>query len=219
MPTYNERTTIEEIVRRVLAVPLRIELIVVNDGSTDGTGEILDRLQKELGFTLLHQANGGKGSALRRGFAAVTGDIAVIQDADLEYSPEEFPQLIDLIVQGKADVVYGSRFLGRHRAFMFAHYVGNKLLTLVTNILYNTMLTDMETCYKAMRIEVLRSMTLKSNGFGIEPELTAKIFKRGYKVYEVPITYAGREYTEGKKITWVDGFGAIWTLLKYRFTE
>ena len=219
MPTYNERTTIEEIVRRVLAVPLRIELIVVNDGSTDGTGEILDRLQKELGFTLLHQANGGKGSALRRGFASVTGDIAVIQDADLEYSPEEFPQLIDLIVQGKADVVYGSRFLGRHRAFMFAHYVGNKLLTLVTNILYNTMLTDMETCYKAMRIEVLRSMTLKSNGFGIEPELTAKIFKRGYKVYEVPITYAGREYTEGKKITWVDGFGAIWTLLKYRFTE
>ena len=219
MPTYNERTTIEEIVRRVLAVPLRIELIVVNDGSTDGTGEILDRLQKELGFTLLHQANGGKGSALRRGFASVTGDIAVIQDADLEYSPEEFPQLIDLIVQGKADVVYGSRFLGRHRAFMFAHYVGNKLLTLVTNILYNTMLTDMETCYNAMRIEVLRSMTLKSNGFGIEPELTAKIFKRGYKVYEVPITYAGREYTEGKKITWVDGFGAIWTLLKYRFTE
>jgi len=219
MPAYNERTTIEEIVRRVLAVPLRIELIVVDDGSKDGTGEILERLQNELGFKLLRQANGGKGAALRAGFKAVTGDIAVIQDADLEYSPEEFPQLIELIVQGKADVVYGSRFLGRHRAFMFAHYIGNKLLTLVTNILYNTMLTDMETCYKAMRTDVLRSMTLKSNGFGIEPELTAKIFKRGYKVYEVPITYAGREYTEGKKITWVDGFGAIWTLVKYRFVE
>jgi glycosyltransferase involved in cell wall biosynthesis len=219
MPAYNERTTIEEIIRRVLAVPLRIELIVIDDGSKDGTSEILERLQQELGFKLLRQANAGKGAALRSGFAAVTGDIAVIQDADLEYSPEDFPQLIDLIVHGKADVVYGSRFLGRHRAFMFAHYMGNKLLTLATNILYNTMLTDMETCYKAMRVEVLRSMTLKSNGFGIEPELTAKIFKRGYKVYEVPITYAGREYTEGKKITWVDGFGALWTLLKYRFTE
>jgi len=219
MPCYNERDTIEEIIRRVLAVPIRTELIVVDDGSKDGTGEILERLQNELGFKLLRQANGGKGAALRAGFKAVTGDIAVIQDADLEYSPEEFPQLIELIVQGKADVVYGSRFLGRHRAFMFAHYIGNKLLTLVTNILYNTMLTDMETCYKAMRTDVLRSMTLKSNGFGIEPELTAKIFKRGYKVYEVPITYAGREYTEGKKITWVDGFGAIWTLVKYRFVE
>jgi glycosyltransferase involved in cell wall biosynthesis len=219
MPAYNERTTIEEIIRRVLAVPLRIELIVVDDGSRDGTGEILDRLRKELDFKLLRQANAGKGAALRKGFAAVTGDIAVIQDADLEYSPEEFPQLIDLIVQGKADVVYGSRFLGRHRAFMFAHYVGNKLLTLATNILYNTMLTDKETCYKAMRTDVLRSMTLKSNGFGIEPEITAKVFKRGYRVYEVPITYAGREYTEGKKITWIDGVGALWTLLKYRFTE
>ena len=219
MPAYNERTTIEEIIRRVLAVPLRIELIVVDDGSTDGTSDILDRLQKELGFKLFRQANAGKGAALRKGFSAATGDIAVIQDADLEYSPEEFPQLIDLIVQGKADVVYGSRFLGRHRAFMFAHYVGNKVLTLATNVMYNTMLTDMETCYKAMRIEVLRSMTLKSNGFGIEPELTAKIFKRGYRVYEVPITYAGREYVEGKKITWVDGIGALWVLLKYRFVE
>ena len=219
IPAYNERTTIEEIIRRVLAVPLRIQLIVVDDGSSDGTGEILDRLQHELHFTLLRQPNAGKGAALRRGFAAVTGDIAVIQDADLEYSPEELPQLIELIVQGRADVVYGSRFLGRHRAFMFAHYLGNKFVTLATNILYNTMLTDMETCYKAMRIEVLRSMTLKSNGFGIEPELTAKIFKRGYRVYEVPITYAGRGYTEGKKITWAAGFVALWVLLKYRFTE
>jgi glycosyltransferase involved in cell wall biosynthesis len=219
MPVYNERTTIDAIIRRVVAVPLRIQLIVIDDGSTDGTAEILDRLAPELGFTLLRQRNAGKGAALRRGFAAVTGDIAVIQDADLEYSPEEFPQLIDLIVKGRADVVYGSRFLGRHRAFMFAHYLGNKLVTLATNVLYNTMLTDMETCYKAMRIEVLRSMTLRSNGFGIEPEMTAKIFKRGYRVYEVPITYDGRGYGEGKKITWSAGFVALWVLFKYRFTE
>jgi glycosyltransferase involved in cell wall biosynthesis len=219
MPVYNERTTIDEIIRRVLAVPLRIELIVVDDGSIDGTGEILDRLKQELTFTLLRQVNAGKGAALRRGFAAATGDIVVIQDADLEYSPEEFPQLIELICDGKADAVYGSRFLGRHRAFMFAHYVGNKFVTFATNLLYNTMLTDMETCYKAMRIEVVRSMTLRSNGFGIEPEITAKIFKRGYRVYEVPITYAGRGYQEGKKITWRAGFTALWVLFKYRFVE
>src|SRR4051812_48952570 len=197
MPVFNERTTVDEIIRRVLAVPLRVQLIVVDDGSTDGTGEILDALHRELSFTLVRQANAGKGAALRRGFAAVTGDLVVVQDADLEYSPEEYPQLIELICDGKADVVYGSRFLGRHRAFMFAHYIGNKFLTLATNVLYNTMLTDMETCYKAMRADVIRSMTLKSNGFGIEPELTAKIFKRGYRVYEVPITYAGRNYDQG----------------------
>jgi len=219
MPVYNERTTIDEIVRRVLAVPLRIELIVVDDGSQDGSGELLDSLQRELGFKLIHQKNAGKGAALRRGFQEVTGDIVVIQDADLEYSPEEFPQLIDLIMQGKADAVYGSRFLGRHRAFMFAHYIGNKFVTFATNALYNTMLTDMETCYKAMRVDVIRSMTLKSNGFGIEPELTAKIFKRGFRVYEVPITYAGRGYEQGKKITWRAGFTALWVLLKYRFVE
>ena len=219
MPVYNERTTIDEIVRRVLAIPLRIELVVVDDGSEDGTTEILEQLQRELRFKLLRQKNAGKGAALRRGFAEVTGDLVVIQDADLEYSPEEYPQLIELICDDKADVVYGSRFLGRHRAFMFAHYMGNKLVTFATNVLYNTMLTDMETCYKAMRIDVLRSMKLKSNGFGIEPEITAKIFKRGYRVYEVPITYAGRGYEQGKKITWRAGFGALWVLLKYRFTE
>ena len=219
MPVYNERTTVDEIIRRVLAVPLRIELVVVDDGSDDGTKEILEQLQCELRFNLLRQKNAGKGAALRRGFAEVTGDLVVIQDADLEYSPEEYPQLIELICDDKADVVYGSRFLGRHRAFMFAHYMGNKLVTFATNVLYNTMLTDMETCYKAMRIEVLRSMRLKSNGFGIEPEITAKIFKRGYRVYEVPITYAGRGYEQGKKITWRAGFGALCVLLKYRFTE
>ena len=219
MPVYNERTTVDEIIRRVLAVPLNIELIVVNDGSRDGTKEILDRLHAELGFTLHHQPNAGKGSALRRGFASVTGDIVVIQDADLEYSPEEYPELIELILSGHADVVYGSRFLGRHRVFLFTHYVGNLIVTFFTNVLYNTMLTDMETCYKVMRVEVLRSFTLQSNTFGIEPEITAKIFKRGYRVYEIPITYAGRNYDEGKKITWMSGVEALWILIKYRFTE
>jgi glycosyltransferase involved in cell wall biosynthesis len=219
MPVYNERNTVEEIIRRVLAVPMRLELIVVDDGSRDGTGEILDRLQAELGFTLLRQPNAGKGAALRSGFERVGGDLVVIQDADLEYSPEEFPSLVELILQGHADVVFGSRFLGRHRIFLFTHYLGNRLVTMATNVLYNTMLTDMETCYKVMRVDVLRSMALQSNGFGIEPELTAKIFKRRYRVYEVPITYAGRGYDEGKKITWTAGLVALWVLLKYRFTE
>jgi glycosyltransferase involved in cell wall biosynthesis len=220
MAAYNEQPTIEEIVRRVLAVPLRKELIVIDDCSTDGTRELLQQLQPELGFTLLLQPkNAGKGAALRAGFAQLRGDIAVVQDADLEYSPEEYPELIELICSGRADVVYGSRFLGRHRVFLFIHYMGNRLLTLLANVLYNTMLTDMETCFKAMRVEVLRSMTLRSNRFGIEPELTAKIFKRGFRVYEIPITYDGRGYDEGKKITWRDGVAAVWTLIKYRFTE
>jgi glycosyltransferase involved in cell wall biosynthesis len=220
MPVYNEHSTIEEIIRRVLAVPIRTQLIVVDDGSTDGTREILTELSQTLPFKLIFQPkNAGKGSALRRGFQEVTGDLVVIQDADLEYSPEELPELIELICQGRADVVYGSRFLGRHRVFMFTHYVGNRIVTFVTNLLYNTMLTDMETCYKVMRTEVLRSFTLESDGFGIEPELTAKIFKRHYRVYEIPITYDGRGYEEGKKITWHDGIVALWVLLKYRFTE
>jgi glycosyltransferase involved in cell wall biosynthesis len=220
MPVYNERTTIDEIIDRVLQVPMRIELIVVDDCSSDGTREHLVNLQRERGFTLLLQErNQGKGAALRRGFSAVTGDIVVIQDADLEYSPEELPMLAELIVEGRADVVYGSRFLGRHRVFLFTHYLGNRLLTLVTNVLYNTMLTDMETCYKVMRREVLHGMNLQSNGFGIEPEMTAKIFKRGFRVYEVPITYDGRSYEEGKKIGWQDGVVALWVLLKHRFAD
>lgn len=220
MPAYNEEDTIEEIIRRVMAVPLRIELIVIDDCSRDRTREILAGLQREFGFkVLLQEVNQGKGAALRAGFAAVTGDIVVIQDADLEYSPEEYPELIELICKGRADVVYGSRFLGRRRVFLFSHYLGNRVLTALTNVLYNTILTDMETCFKVMRVEVLRSMTLHSNRFGIEPELTAKIFKRRYRVYEVPITYDGRGYDEGKKITWRDGVVAVWTLLKYRFTE
>jgi glycosyltransferase involved in cell wall biosynthesis len=220
MPVYNEKNTIEEIIPRVLAVPLRIELIVVDDGSTDGTRDLLTALNRKYPFKLIFQPkNGGKGNALKRGFQEVSGDLVVIQDADLEYSPEEFPELISLICEGRADVVYGSRFLGRHRVFLFTHYAGNRLLTLITNVMYNTMLTDMETCYKVMRTEVLRSFSLESDGFGIEPEMTAKIFKRGYRVYEIPITYDGRGYEEGKKITWRDGVVALWVLLKYRFTE
>jgi glycosyltransferase involved in cell wall biosynthesis len=220
MPVYNERQTIEEIVDRVLAVPIRIELLVIDDASVDGTRERLRSMAASGRFRLLEQPrNLGKGAAVRRGFEEATGDLVVVQDADLEYSPEELPALTELIREGRADVVYGSRFLGRHRVFLFTHYAGNRLLTLVTNVLYNTMLTDMETCYKVMRTEVVKSVTLRSNGFGIEPELTAKIFKRGYRVYEVPISYDGRGYDEGKKITWRDGIVALWVLLRYRFTE
>jgi glycosyltransferase involved in cell wall biosynthesis len=217
MPVYNERETIDEIVSRVMAIPMRVELVVVDDCSTDGTRAHLGDLQKQFGFTLLLQPhNQGKGAALRRGFAAVTGDIVAIQDADLEYSPEELPRLAQLIIEGRADVVYGSRFLGQHRVFLFTHYLGNQLLTLITNVLYNTMLSDMETCYKVMRREVLNGLDLQSNGFGIEPEITAKIFKRHYRVYEVPITYDGRGYDEGKKITWKDGLVALWVLIRHR---
>jgi glycosyltransferase involved in cell wall biosynthesis len=219
MPVFNERHTIEEIITRVMAIPMRVELVVVDDCSTDGTGQQLETLQRQFGFTLLRQPrNQGKGAALRRGFSAVTGNIVAIQDADLEYSPEELPQLAELIIEGRADVVYGSRFLGRHRVFLFTHYLGNRFLTFVANALYNTMLTDMETCYKVMRREVLEGLDLQSSGFGIEPEITAKIFKRGYRVYEVPITYDGRTYEEGKKITWKDGFEALWVLIRHRLT-
>lgn len=220
MPVYNEKETIEEIVSRVLASPLKIELIAVDDGSTDGSGATLKRLAEERGFKLiLQEKNQGKGTAVRQGFKETTGDIVVIQDADLEYSPEEYPELIDLILRGKADAVYGSRFLGRHRAFLYLHYLGNKFLTFVTNILYNTILTDMETCFKAIRGDVVRNLTLRERRFGIEPEITAKLFKRGCRVYEVPITYEGRGYEEGKKISWRDGVRALWVLVKYRFTD
>jgi glycosyltransferase involved in cell wall biosynthesis len=220
MPVYNEIATIEEIVARVLAVPVRKELVAVDDGSTDGTREILLRLGKESNFTVVLQAlNQGKGAAVRRGIAEAKGDIVVVQDADLEYSPEEYPELLELIIRGKADAVFGSRFIGRHRCFLFTHYLANLFLNLVTNVLYNTTMTDMETCFKAVRADLLKSLPLKSERFGIEPEITAKLFKRGARVYEVPITYEGRDYSEGKKITWKDGFPALWTLVKYRFVD
>jgi glycosyltransferase involved in cell wall biosynthesis len=220
MPVFNERATVEEIVRRVLAVPLRTELVVVDDASGDGTREVLQALSREHGFELLLQEkNRGKGAAVRRGIAQARGDVIVVQDADLEYSPEEYPELVDLIVRGKADAVFGSRFIGRHRCFLFTHYLANLFLNLVTNVLYNTTMTDMETCLKAVRADVLKALELKSDRFGIEPEITAKLFKRGARVYEVPITYEGRDYSEGKKISWRDGFPALWTLIKYRFTD
>jgi glycosyltransferase involved in cell wall biosynthesis len=220
MPVYNEKATIEEIVARVMAVPLRKELIAVDDASTDGTREVLERLGRERGFTvLLQDRNQGKGAAVRRGIAAAQGHMVVIQDADLEYSPEEYPDLIELIRRGKADAVYGSRFIGRHRCFLFTHYLANLFLNTVTNVLYNTTMTDMETCFKAVRTDVLKRMTLRSDRFGIEPEITAKLFKAGARVYEVPITYDGRDYSEGKKITWKDGFPALWALIKYRFVD
>ena len=224
MPVFNEKATVEEMIGRVLTVgrenKIRIELIVVDDCSTDGSRDIVTGLGQKHGFKVLYQEqNQGKGAAVRRGIKDTTGDIVVVQDADLEYSPEEYPDLIDLLVKGKADAVFGSRFIGRHRCFLFTHYLANLFLNLVTNILYNTTMTDMETCLKAIRSDLLKSLPLRSERFGIEPEITAKLFKRGARVYEVPITYEGRDYSEGKKITWRDGFPALWTLVKYRFVD
>ena len=221
MPVYNEKHTIEKIIARVQAVPIDKELVIVDDFSTDGTRDILKGYENQPGIKIsYHPHNLGKGAGIRTGIRECTGDIVIIQDADLEYSPEEYPRLVEPIVRGAADVVYGSRFYGTHRVFMVWHYMGNKFLTFLTNILYNTMLTDMETCYKVFRADVIKGLNLKSFRFDIEPEITAKIFKnRKLRVYEMPITYDGRDYDEGKKITWFDALPAIWTLFKYRFSD
>lgn len=222
MPVYNEKPTIEEILRRVEEVGLADEIIVVDDGSGDGTRELLGEIAPAhpLVRLILHESNRGKGAAVRTGIQAATCDLVLIQDADLEYDPRDYPALMTPIVEGKADVVYGSRFLGApRRAAMFWHMVANKLLTLMTNILYNSILTDMETGYKLFRKDIIQSIPLKSRRFEFEPEITSKLLKRKIRIFEVPISFNPREYSEGKKIGLKDAFEAVWTLLKYRFVD
>lgn len=223
MPVYNECETLEEVVKWVMETGRVYELIIVDDGSTDGTRDLYAGLQKRYPQikVILHEKNAGKGGALNTGFQAATGDIIIIQDADLEYDPRDYKQMLQPIEEGKAAVVYGSRFRGGPtKAMFFMNMVGNKFLTLVANILYNTILTDIETCYKAFRADVIKGIPIRSRGFDIEPEITAKVLKRGHRIYEVPISYNGREYEEGKKIQpWRDGPIAFWTLIKYRFVD
>jgi glycosyltransferase involved in cell wall biosynthesis len=220
VPVYNEERTLEAVVRAVAAVPVEAEIVVVDDASVDRTPQILRAREAEgLVRAFRQPRNQGKGAAVRRGIAEARGEICVIQDADLEYLPTDFPELIRPILECGADAVYGSRFLGPHRVFLHWHYMANRMLTWLTNVLYDTMLTDMETGYKAVRTEVLREMNLRSNTFDIEPEITAKLFKRRRKVFEVPVTYNGRTYAEGKKIRAKDGFLAVAALFRFRFSD
>lgn len=221
IPVYNEVESIKTIIERVKATKLVHEIVVVDDGSKDGTRDILKTLDGKKGVrVILHEKNQGKGAAVRTGMSAATGDVLLIQDADLEYDPRDYPELLKPIEEGLADVVYGSRFLGRaHRVTMFWHMVANKSLTFMTNILYDTILTDMETGYKVFRREVIEGMVIRANSFNFEPEFTAKILKRKYRIFEVPITFNPRDYTQGKKIKLHDAFEAVWTLLKYRFVD
>lgn len=230
MPVYNEAQTVRDILELVTSNPLEKEIIIIDDGSTDGTVNLLHDLLNARDKKYFkpwiddirlieHPVNRGKGAAVRSGLEAARGDVIIVQDADLEYDPDDYSKLLRPILSGRSEVVYGSRFLGEHKAMFYWHQVGNKFLTFVTNILYNTTLTDIETCYKCFTKEAIKGMRLRSNRFEIEPELTARLLKRGYRIYEVPISYNGREYRQGKKITWKDGLSALKALIYYRIFD
>ncbi|MBN1356983.1 glycosyltransferase family 2 protein [bacterium] len=224
MPVYNEEATLETILDRISRVRLsdleyEVEIIAVDDASTDRSGEILKARSDPETRVISHEMNRGKGAAIRSGLEAAAGDYILIQDADLEYDPEDWRKLLQPVLKGKAEVVYGSRFTGERRNMFLHHWIGNRFLTALTNILYCTTLSDMETCYKLFSRNALEGITIRSDRFNFEPEITAKVLKKGIRIYEVPISYSGREYSEGKKITWKDGFSALWAIVKFRFTD
>ncbi len=221
VPVYNERVTVAEVIRRIRAVelPVAVEVVAVDDGSSDGTDKVLAALGDSTVRVITHGENRGKGASIRTGLAAIRGDLLLIQDADLEYDPADWPRLLEPVLRGKARVVYGSRFTGERKNMLPLHWIGNRFLSLVTNVLYSSTMSDMETCYKLFDRKVLEGLTIESDRFDFEPEITAKVLRRGHRIYEVPISYAGREMGEGKKITWRDGVGALRALIKYRFVR
>ena len=222
VPVFNENKTLLLLLEKVQSVKLKglqKQIVVVDDGSADGTREILEKFKKPNVEVYYHEKNRGKGAAIRTAIPHTTGDYVVVQDADLEYDPADYEKLLGPLLEGKADVVYGSRFMGTHQAFVFTHYLGNIFLSFATTLLYGTVLTDMETCYKVFKGDILRSLTLRSNRFEFEPEVTAKLLKMNYKIYEMPISYNGRGFSEGKKITWRDGITALWCLVRYRVSD